>query len=610
MKNCFTYGLFFLMILSSLSLYGQISPGKLTNAHAHLEGLANCTQCHDLGNQVPNQKCLDCHNEIDRLISANRGFHSSADVAKMECIDCHSEHHGRKFEMVRFDEESFDHVLTGYTLEGQHAVIDCKACHKPDNIIDAELRKRENTFLGLETSCLDCHDDFHQQTLDNDCLKCHNYDSFDPASKFNHSNAAFDLRGAHSSVDCKECHPISIKNGREFQQFSDIPFGRCTDCHNDPHNGNLIASCTQCHNETSFSNFIGQNRFNHNTTNFELRGSHSSINCFECHSQGVNAASVFQDLLNIQESNCLECHDDVHEGKFGTDCNRCHTEESFYALKDMSLFDHNVTDYPLEGMHTSVDCKECHKDRYTESIDFSYCKNCHEDYHKGEFTDSNREADCIDCHSLEEHFTYTTYGFDEHNASVFPLEGAHMATPCFACHVDEDHWTFRNIGQSCIDCHDDIHSEVIDQKYYPNKDCTVCHDSDNWQAVTFDHELTEWSLTGKHASVNCRDCHFEAAGDEENFTQNFASLNTECIQCHENIHGTQFEMENVTNCTRCHNSESWTPNNFDHSNTNFPLDGKHLGVDCYECHINRTEIDGRAIVIFKIEKYECIDCHM
>ncbi len=33
-------------------VYGQISPGDLSNAHKDLEGMSNCTKCHVLGDKV------------------------------------------------------------------------------------------------------------------------------------------------------------------------------------------------------------------------------------------------------------------------------------------------------------------------------------------------------------------------------------------------------------------------------------------------------------------------------------------------------------------------------------------------------------------------------
>ena len=608
MTKRWTYS-FLIIIATVVNGYGQLSPGKLSAAHAHLEGISNCTQCHDLGNKVPDQKCLDCHSEIDDLIQSNRGFHVSSDVSSKSCIECHNEHHGTKFDLVRFDQETFDHDLTGYALEGNHAIIDCKECHQPDNISDVEIRKREGTFLGLEKACLDCHDDFHQQTLGNDCIQCHNFDSFDPATKFDHNDADFKLKGAHVSVDCIECHPLSVKNGNDFQQFTDLAYNNCVDCHSDPHDGHLAGACIQCHTETAFTTFVGNRKFDHNSTNFELKGSHKSVNCFECHTQTSNAQTVFQDKLNIPENNCIECHDDVHEGKFGSDCIRCHTEESFYSLKEMDFFDHSVTDFPLEGQHVGVDCKSCHTERLTEAIDYSACKNCHEDYHNGEFIKDGISPDCIDCHTLEEKFTYTTYGFEEHNVSSFPLEGAHMATPCFACHVDEDHWSFRSIGQSCVDCHDDIHEDFLEASYYPDQDCTICHNSEQWSEVAFDHETTDWPLTGGHTEVDCRSCHFENIENLDTFKQTFSNLNSECIQCHDNVHGDQFIENGVTDCIRCHVTESWIPNNFDHNTTDFPLDGKHLELECAACHKPSIETTDETIINYKIEKHECIDCH-
>ena len=90
-----------LLVLTHLG-FGQISPGKLTDAHAEYEGIKNCTLCHDLGKQVSSAKCLDCHDEIQALMDTQNGYHSSKEVSEKECFECHSEHHGQKFDMMRF----------------------------------------------------------------------------------------------------------------------------------------------------------------------------------------------------------------------------------------------------------------------------------------------------------------------------------------------------------------------------------------------------------------------------------------------------------------------------------------------------------------------------
>ncbi len=124
------------MILSMFllpDLQAQLSPGKLATSHADLEGIRNCTQCHTLGNKVDDNKCLDCHKEIKSFIDERRGYHYSREVRSKDCISCHSDHHGRKFDMVRFDEDKFNHNLTGYKLTGEHQIIDCRQCHIPDS---------------------------------------------------------------------------------------------------------------------------------------------------------------------------------------------------------------------------------------------------------------------------------------------------------------------------------------------------------------------------------------------------------------------------------------------------------------------------------------------
>ena len=257
-----------LFILAVTLSYSQISPGDLTEAHAKFEGMSNCTLCHDLGNKVTNNKCLECHKDIQSLIAQKRGFHVSEKVKGKDCFQCHNEHHGRKFEMIRFNEEKFNHNLTGYKLEGKHQEIDCKKCHTSDFIKNKDIKKRPNTFLGLEVKCISCHEDYHQNTLStSDCISCHDTKSFKPATKFDHNTADFKLIGKHKTVDCKECHKMETKNGKDFQKFNNIAFNDCKSCHENPHNKSITGACTKCHTEESFSVFKGRGRFNHNTTN-------------------------------------------------------------------------------------------------------------------------------------------------------------------------------------------------------------------------------------------------------------------------------------------------------------------------------------------------------
>ena len=603
------YKIFIITLVSNISLYSQLSPGPLAEPHSHLEGMANCTQCHDIGNKVPNSKCLACHVEIDELLQANRGLHSHSSVKGNECASCHNDHHGKKFEMIRFDEDNFDHSTAGYDLEGAHATIECRSCHQSDFISNPEIKQRENTYLGLDQQCLSCHDDFHQGTLANDCKSCHGMDGWRPANLFDHNDANYALKGAHIDVACVECHPMKVRNGQDYQEFVGLVFNDCVACHDDPHSNNLPGTCTQCHTETSFNNNSRLNYFNHSLTNFDLKGAHGNLNCFECHDQESNPRLMFQDKSGIDQNNCVACHEDVHEGKFGQSCTDCHTEESFFILKDMSLFNHGLTDFPLEGLHENVDCKSCHEDRYSEPLDHDRCMDCHDDYHEGVFTAANSNSDCLDCHSVFEQFSFTSYGFEDHQSAAFKLDGAHMATPCFACHLSEEKWVFRDIGITCNDCHEDVHAGYISEEFYPDNDCTQCHETNTWTQINFDHSRTDWTLEGKHEAVDCRLCHIDES-ETGDLIQEFEGLSQSCTSCHINIHGDQFAVEGLTECSRCHHSESWKPDLFNHDSTAFKLEGKHAEIECRECHTQTLIIDEIERTDFKIEKFECIDCHL
>jgi len=107
-------------------LLAQISPGELAEVHAHLEGISNCTKCHTLGDKVSNEKCLDCHTELKARIDQNKGNHASAEIKGKACVTCHNDHHGRKFEIIRFDKDKFDHKLAGFEVLGAHAKKTCK----------------------------------------------------------------------------------------------------------------------------------------------------------------------------------------------------------------------------------------------------------------------------------------------------------------------------------------------------------------------------------------------------------------------------------------------------------------------------------------------------
>ncbi len=610
-KNTYCTFLTRLFLTTGLVVYvffinAQISPGKLSKAHSSLEGINQCTKCHELGAKVSDQKCLSCHEPLKVRIQQKKGYHASKEVTGKSCVTCHSEHHGVNFEMVRFDKKTFNHTLTGYELKGKHKTNDCAKCHRPEHISDPKLKLNKSTFLGLNPSCISCHDDYHKKTLDKDCKKCHDYEAFKPAPFFNHDKTGFPLAGAHKTVDCKLCHKVETTNGKTFQHFANVPFKNCNACHVDPHKGKFGVDCKSCHTVESFHKIKASSTFNHSITGFELEGKHKVIDCKKCHDNRAGTTDAYKEFSSVRDISCLTCHKDSHENKFGNDCSSCHSQWNFSVKDKLNDFDHKLTGYELSGKHEAVDCRKCHKETFmTAPLPHDACKKCHEDFHKGEFKDTPY-TDCASCHTTTG-FDLSSFDWEQHEKSAFPLKGAHLATPCISCHKTDDQWKFRNIGNTCVSCHDNIHEGFISEKYIPANDCAACHNQDVWTSLTFDHNTTGFALEGKHLGISCRSCHFEE-NEKGEIIQKFIALDKNCMACHDNVHGQQFEENGITDCKRCHGFNTWDNSQFNHDNTRFKLEGAHLKVACEACHPNEIS-GGQTIVKYKTGKLLCIDCH-
>jgi len=584
----------------------QLSPGTLYKGHSDLEGLSKCTECHEFGKKVSNEKCLKCHKEIQTLVSNKKGYHFSKEVRKKDCAECHSDHHGLKFQIIRFDEENFDHNLSGYKLKGEHKRIDCKECHKPDYIADRDLRKDKDTYLGMGSDCLSCHDDYHKGDLSEDCIDCHNFNKFTEIDKFDHDKSDYPLEGKHKNVDCEKCHQIEGEGDNKFQKFKNLDFKKCTDCHDDVHKGALGTKCNSCHTEASFSINTVKRKFNHNRrTDYKLKGKHKRIACFECHSPDLPKTSIFSDFKNNSDFDCDRCHDDAHEGRFGTNCSSCHTEKTFNKIKSTGNFNHDITKFPLIGKHQKVNCKECHKTKLLDPITHNNCSDCHDDYHDGELKANGTIIDCNKCHT-EIGFDDFNFDIERHNLTNFPLIESHEATPCFACHqtIGQKKWKFQSIGKECVDCHENIHLNELEIKYYPEQKCKVCHIESIWNKIdSFDHNKTDFVLEGKHNEVKCISCHKPV---NKIFKVKFKNIPNSCDKCHDDQHHNQFEDNGVNECKKCHTPDNWSASKFNHNTAAFQLDGAHKQVSCKKCHSKNKEDD---YIIYKTGNLECIDCH-
>jgi hypothetical protein len=377
------------------------------------------------------------------------------------------EHQGKNFELVFFKggTEAFDHTVTGYPLVGKHAIIDCRSCHNPKNIHQAEELKKqsvsvERTYLGLKQDCLSCHFDEHRGQMLKNCTNCHDLNSWQSAPGFDHDRTDYPLTGLHQQVDCSKCHKQVVEK-TDDEDNTYLLYGKqkhnlCTDCHQDAHKGRLGANCTKCHS-TSGWNKVQMVDFDHSRTRFPLLGMHSKVECEKCHGDRLTTKE-------LKFANCMECHKDFHEREFSNRaskgaCEECHTVRGFLP-STFTMLKHDETLFPLAGAHQAIACIKCHvkttgkRKVYEFSFQSLRCPECHKDPHHGQVDRYKKNTGCETCHKSQ---SWDTIAFD-HNKTDYPLEGAHVGVACIKCHKmetagNERFMRFAPVDTKCASCH-------------------------------------------------------------------------------------------------------------------------------------------------------------
>jgi hypothetical protein len=546
----------------------------LTGAHATLE----CTACHvnNVFKGTPAQ-CFACHsNEFN---SSTNPPHAQMGLPR-DCAICHS--------TSNWDNAKFDHTIYAkWPLTGKHATVTCAQCHT------------NNNFHSTPTDCYSCHQaDFNTTTspphassgFPTDCSICHSTAGWN-TSTFNHNTTKFPLTGAHTTVQCAQCH---INNDYSGDLKTD-----CIGCHQTDFNNTnspphatvgFPTTCLTCHTTVAWTGAI----FDHNKTKFPLTGAHISATCVSCH---VN------NNYTTLPSNCVGCHQVDYNntnapphaaGRFPTTCETCHSTTDWTGAS----FNHNTTKFPLTGAHITVPCAQCHVNNNYTTVPLD-CYSCH----TKEFTGTTKPnhvtsgfpTSCALCHNT------TTWNSSTFNhASVFPLTGAHATAACASCHINNN---FKTVPTDCYSCHTKDYNGTTNPNHknagFP-KDCVVCHSTTSWTGAVFDHNKTPFPLTGAHASkaVTCAMCHINNV---------FVGTPTDCFSCHtKDYNGTTNPNHKTAgfpkDCVVCHSTSSWMGAVFDHNKTPFPLTGAHASkaVTCAMCHINN---------VFVGTPTDCFSCH-
>jgi hypothetical protein len=571
---------------------------ELVGAHAVIA--EDCAACHNGDYKNTPNTCVGCHQaDYDATTTPD---HAAA-MFNTDCRDCHSE--------LAWQPATFDHdaqYFPIYTGKHEGEWMECVDCHtNPDNF--------------TKFTCINCHlnpetDDAHASVggytyEDQACLVCH--PTGDADMPFDHNNTGFPLTGSHFNLDCILCHADG---------YAGTPTA-CSACHMldftasvNPNHAqlNIPTDCATCH--TTAPEWIPAT-FDIHDDYYALLGAHIAIvnDCAACHNGDYNNTP----------NTCIGCHQqdfdttdepDHLAADFSTNCVECHTESAWSP----SSFEHDF--YPLLGAHTPLDCIACHADGYTSTP--NTCLGCHQEDYDNTMNPNHSTAhfgtQCLDCHN-ESAWTPATF---DHDAQYFPIySGQHDGEwmDCLDCHTNPDNFA----DFTCITCHmnpetDNEHIGVGGYAYQSNA-CLACHPTGDAD-MAFNHDETDFPLTGEHLTTDCLDCH----------SGGFEDTPTECIACHQMDFNTSLNPNHTalnipTECATCHTTEpDWMPATFDIHNDYYELIGAHsaISTDCNACHDGNYNNTPNTCVGCHLDDFnattdpdhqvsnfstECLDCH-
>ncbi|MFM8448689.1 MAG: hypothetical protein ACKOAY_01165 [Haliscomenobacter sp.] len=307
-----------------------------------------------------------------------------------------------------------------------------------------------------------------------------------------------------------------------------------------------------------------------------------------------------------------------HGPSLKLDCADCHSPEGWAIAAEkwqrqerhqpthpdsiaahLPKFDHSrQTQFPLEGQHQEVNCRDCHpRLLFTEAK--PDCYSCHTDVHQ-----QSVGTDCARCHTA---VNWQVNQIAEiHQAVGFPLIGVHGVVACNQCHAADNPLRIDRRNTDCVHCH----QQEFQQTRQPNHvqlgldtECGACHSihGSGWRPASFTAEHNKfYVLDGAHAAISndCAACHVN---------NNYSHTPNTCFGCHEpdytrTLSPNHAKSQFSTDCATCHTTGAWIPAAFDHDKF-YPLKGAHKKIEkeCAECHIGGN---------YDNTPNTCVGCHI
>jgi len=262
----------------------------------------------------------------------------------------------------------------------------------------------------------------------------------------------------------------------------------------------------------------------------------------------------------------------------------------------------NLCHMPLKNDQAEL-CLQCHQNIFKEIseqtgvhskiLEVRACYVCHPDHKGRDFSPALSGAEKFDHSKTRFVLIHHQIDFD--------------ATPltCDKCHLGIRRSVFAFDPTACTECHNEKEPEFITShiQSYGNQ-CLGCHEGSD-KFAEFQHSEENFALTGRHAAINCEDCHLDV-----NKQPRFKNLSKNCTGCHTEpaVHAGNFKDQS---CDTCHTTTGWKPAlidgvSFEHTaNTGFTLD-KHAqsfdktAITCAGCH--GSDIHNKTTKL-------CFECH-
>jgi hypothetical protein len=271
--------------------------------------VVDCKSCHEsLVFSEVSSNCIACHTDVHQQ------------SVGVDCARCHSSANWLVDNITEL------HQQNGFPLFGNHAVVDCNACHRSETAL---------RFDRIGNQCVDCHLDNYAATKNpnhqaagysTNCVECHDAagrDWFWTAGGANH--LFFPLTKGHQIDDCTKCHIGG--------NFVNTPTD-CFACHEmdfrattspDHETGNFPTDCRACHstdpgwNATDFTQ--------HDQSYFPIfSGRHEGEwnQCTECHTTAGD----------FKAFSCIQCHEHNNAGNLANE----HDEVSGYSYTSSACY--------------------------------------------------------------------------------------------------------------------------------------------------------------------------------------------------------------------------------------------------------------------------------